>query len=177
MGKITARRRALILCIVLTVLWMGVIFFFSSRDSTESADMSGTLLRRLLAFFVPHWEERSADTQQQIMDSLHTVFRKLGHFSEYALLGCLLSADVRLSPQNSRLPLRKTELWLPALLSFLYAGSDELHQAFVPGRSCELRDVCIDLSGACTGIAVLWLAIMIRRRLRQRRAKKVPPAD
>ena len=177
MGKITARRRALILCIVLTVLWMGVIFFFSSRDSTESADMSGTLLRRLLAFFVPHWEERSADAQQQIMDSLHTVFRKLGHFSEYALLGCLLSADVRLWPQNSRLPLRKSELWLPALLSFLYAGSDELHQAFVPGRSCELRDVFIDLSGACTGIAVLWLAVMIRRRLRLRHAKKVPPAD
>ncbi|MCQ2406912.1 MAG: VanZ family protein [Oscillospiraceae bacterium] len=172
MGKIITRRRALILCIVLTLLWMCMIFFFSAADSTKSANMSGSLLRKLLSGFVPHWQERSADIQQQIIDSLHTVFRKLGHFSEYALLGCLLSAGVRLWPQKSRLPLPKTELWLPALLSFLYAGTDELHQAFVPGRSCELRDMFIDLSGACVGIAVLSCILMLRRKLRRRRSKQ-----
>lgn len=162
MGKIITRRRALIFCVILTGLWMCVIFLFSARDSTESSEMSKALLRKLLAVFVPRWQERSAGEQQQLMDSLHVVFRKLGHFSEYALLGFLFSADIRLWPQKSRLPLRKTELWLPALLSFLYAGTDELHQAFVPGRSCELRDVCIDLAGACVGIAVLFLLVKLR---------------
>ena len=34
----------------------------------------------------------------------------------------------------------------------LYSVTDEIHQMFVPGRSCELRDVAIDSCGVATGI-------------------------
>jgi len=43
-----------------------------------------------------------------------------------------------------------------------YAVSDELHQWFVEGRSCELRDVGIDtmgvILGTCfyNGVSMLW---------------------
>ena len=36
---------------------------------------------------------------------------------------------------------------------------DEVHQAFVPGRSCELRDVCIDSAGVLLGAAFLLLIL------------------
>lgn len=36
----------------------------------------------------------------------------------------------------------------------LYAVTDEFHQMFVPGRSCEIRDMCIDSCGVATGVLI-----------------------
>ena len=38
----------------------------------------------------------------------------------------------------------------------LYACSDELHQYFVPGRSCRFFDVCVDSTGAFFGALLFW---------------------
>ncbi len=37
----------------------------------------------------------------------------------------------------------------------LYAITDEIHQLFIQGRSCEFRDVCIDSLGVLTGIVLM----------------------
>lgn len=50
------------------------------------------------------------------------------------------------------------------LLAVGYALSDELHQAFVPGRSASLWDVGIDGLGALIGLGVLWLKLKIGKR-------------
>ena len=50
---------------------------------------------------------------------------------------------------------RKGLLWLPALLSVLYAATDELHQSFVPGRHPSPVDVGIDAIGSSIMLA-LW---------------------
>jgi VanZ family protein len=67
------------------------------------------------------------------------VLRKLGHVTEYAVLGALLARA----------------LWrpLPAfVLGVAYAASDELHQHFVPGRTGAPLDVAIDAVGVLVGI-------------------------
>lgn len=67
------------------------------------------------------------------------VLRKLGHVTEYAVLGALL----------------ERALWrpLPAfVLGVAYATSDELHQHFVPGRTGAPLDVAIDAVGVLVGI-------------------------
>ena len=46
----------------------------------------------------------------------------------------------------------------------LYALSDEVHQIYVPGRSCELRDVFIDTSGSIIGIIIYSLINFIYRK-------------
>jgi len=72
-------------------------------------------------------------------------FDKLVHAFEYGLL-CLLLARAIHPVSIFRI---STRAWTAAVLaSFLYGISDEIHQAFVPCRSCETWDALFDLLGA-----------------------------
>ena len=56
------------------------------------------------------------------------------------------------------------------LLCIGYAITDELHQAFVPGRTPKLLDVLIDSSGALLGIRMyVWFVESVWRQLRTKR--------
>ena len=44
---------------------------------------------------------------------------------------------------------------IPWVITTAYAGTDELHQLFVPGRSGQVSDVLLDSAGALIGLAVL----------------------
>ena len=67
------------------------------------------------------------------------------------------------SPYTEKEPIKggfakeKTGKYLPWLTGTLYAVTDEIHQYFVPGRSCEFRDICIDSAGVLCGIFCLCL--------------------
>ncbi len=70
------------------------------------------------------------------------------HFVEYAVLGWLsAAASMRSWPSASA--------WRTAafavFVSVLWGLSDEIHQAFVPGRSSELADVVADFVGSVAG--------------------------
>jgi VanZ family protein len=70
------------------------------------------------------------------------------HFLEYAVLGWLCAAaSSRTWPSASA--------WRTAsfamFVAVLWGLSDEIHQAFVPGRSSELGDVVADAIGAFAG--------------------------
>lgn len=177
MGKIKRKKRLLICLILLTLLWMGVIFWFSAQNADDSSSFSSGLLKKMLVVVIPHWENRSTAEQKSIIEMLHTVFRKCGHFSEYTILGMLLTAaarQLRNCITESRQAITKEVIILPALCALFYAASDEFHQRFVPGRSCEFRDVCIDFSGALLGILLVTIAALLIHR---RTVKKVSPMD
>ena len=76
-------------------------------------------------------------------------FRDKGvHFCEYLLLGFLCAHATRLSwPTRDR----ARTLAFGALIAFAWGLGDELHQAFVPGRSAELLDLTADALGASCG--------------------------
>lgn len=86
-------------------------------------------------------------------------FRKLAHFTEFALLG----GELFLLGGFFRAPY----VPLGALpLSFLVACTDELLiQRRVPGRSGEWRDVWIDTAGAIVGMILVFLWILIKERI------------
>jgi VanZ like family len=70
------------------------------------------------------------------------VLRKLAHAAEYAVLGVLLLRAIgRPGPAFA--------------LATLYAVTDEIHQAFVPGRQASPVDLAIDAAGAAIGIALV----------------------
>ena len=67
------------------------------------------------------------------------VLRKLAHLVEFAILGFLLARALRREPAA-------------ALLASLYAATDEVHQAFVPGRHASPLDWLIDTVGVVAGV-------------------------
>ena len=123
------------------------------------------------------------------------VVRKGAHFTEYLILGAVLVPAVKEWRAASRLPLSgsnsSTSSELPDagarmpetafgllttsgapvswLIGTAYAMTDEFHQAFVPGRSCEFRDMVIDSCGVLTGVLAANLAGRIKVRLKKRR--------
>jgi VanZ family protein len=73
------------------------------------------------------------------------LLRKLAHAAEYAVLGALL--------------LRALGRELPAVLAGVaYAVTDEMHQAFVPGRQGAALDVLVDAAGVLIGVYVVGRA-------------------
>ena len=72
------------------------------------------------------------------------------HFTEYAFVAALAERALR-----RRVPRFERRLGIAFAGAVLFAASDEWHQAFVPGRGGNVRDVCIDAVGALT--AVFWL--------------------
>lgn len=70
------------------------------------------------------------------------IFRKIAHIGEYFILNLLLIRA--LFPYN--LPKKKILLWA-ALISLLYAVSDEFHQSFILERTAAAQDVAIDSFG------------------------------
>jgi VanZ family protein len=128
---------------------MALIFFFSSQNATESGQVSNGVL----VWIVEHVLHRSTIPEIGSM-----LIRKTAHFSIYFCLGASAALFVSECRTKRRAILRA---WL---IPVIYACTDELHQYFVPGRSCELRDVCIDSAGAFLGVVLIFLVLQKRQR-------------
>ena len=76
------------------------------------------------------------------------MLRKSAHAIVFAVLAALALQAFRSSE------LRHPAIWAIALAS-VYAASDELHQAFVPGRTPFVGDVAIDIAGAAAGLLLI----------------------
>lgn len=72
----------------------------------------------------------------------------IGHFAEYLLFGVVLANALRL-----HLGLRRT-LVLAILIASVYGVTDELHQYFVPMRSCDPTDWLVDTVAGAVGAAI-----------------------
>jgi VanZ family protein len=92
------------------------------------------------------------------------VSDKILHFVTYGVLGLLM---LRALAHRRLLDVTWRRALAAVVLSVLYGASDEIHQAFVPGRTPELADVAADAAGAAMGAAVL---LLISHRLRSRTA-------
>jgi len=94
----------------------------------------------------------SGDTDHGV---LYLIARKIGHFSEYALLAVLWWRALR-----TRFATR-TAITLAVAFSVAYAVTDELHQRSVENRVGTPIDVAIDTAGIFTAATL----IAIRRRV------------
>ncbi|MBR2283128.1 MAG: VanZ family protein [Ruminococcus sp.] len=137
---------------VLTAAVMVMIFMLSCEDSDDSSQRSGTVTEAAAELIVDGFDEMTRTQQLDILDTIERVLRKLAHFSEYTLLGACAAAAA--GECGLRAPEKRHRAYCVLGLCSLYSCTDELHQLFVPGRSCEIRDVLIDSSGSLTGILI-----------------------
>ncbi|MBP6746317.1 VanZ family protein, partial [bacterium] len=145
----------------LALLWMAVIFAFSSQANS------------------------GAYTEAYLQDA-NVPIRKLAHMFEFAVLAVLyqtalvgslmppreaeqervaeqqrvaeqerVAEQVKGAEQKSKNSLKN--YLFAFVLAVLYVLTDEWHQAFVPGRSASLLDSGVDAIGALVGLsAVYW---------------------
>ena len=147
----------LILFWALAVGWIAVLFFFSGQNAADSSALSGwfvDFVRKLFPF------------NRIPADQLTYVVRKLAHFCIFALEGFLLCLAMTQSFRD-----RSAGAVLSVIACTALAAANELHQMFSEGRSCEGRDVLIDIGGALLGIAAAMLLLRLIRRWRRARRK------
>ena len=89
--------------------------------------------------------------QLAMAEKIEYPVRKAAHMTEYAILGLLSFAFYR-----GILKKEKRQFLAALLTAAVYAATDEFHQYFIPGRSAEVMDVCIDTLGASIGLAILF---------------------
>lgn len=151
---------------ILSILCMIMIFCFSLENSDESSETSMKLTDTAVHIVVDDFEDLPEKKQLTILDKATFIIRKSAHFSLFAMLGFLVSMSV-----GRRKFFSITSAGV-VIFCFLYAVSDEFHQSFVPGRSCEFRDMMIDTSGAVTGMLISMVIMFIFRKISQKRKNK-----
>lgn len=152
-----------VLFIVLALVIAVTIFLFSAEPATDSAERSTSLAKSLLLLVYPDFASLPAGKQEQLLSATDHLLRKTTHFCVYAALGifiCLVSLGCFATC--------KAHLLRTLLIGAAYAASDEIHQAFVPGRGPGVGDVLIDSAGVIAGAlcALLLAKILLKRKKR-----------
>ncbi len=144
--RLRSLHRVAMIRYVWAILWMGLIFFFS----TDIGSFSNTFyyFEPILRFLFPHMTHST-------LFLVHLLVRKLAHVTEYAILSYLW---FRALSQGRRNWSPRWALWALGL-SISYALLDEYHQTFVPSRTASLMDVGIDSMGALMTQVYLFITL------------------
>ena len=145
-----------IIKILLVVLCMITIFFFSNDEKDASTKKSDNVIIKISETFLGR-RLKSNEKIKYIKKYVKPI-RKSAHFTIYLLLGLLFTSLLK----EYNIVDKKCIIY-SVIFVLLYACSDEIHQIFVKGRSCELLDICIDTLGGFIG-SIFYKLIFNRRK-------------
>lgn len=138
-----------------------VIFNFSNQNAEKSGELSEKVTKYIIDIN-PLTKDIQGQHREIIIYKLESVIRKLAHFSIYTLVGLLLMTLI--STYNLK---EIDKIGISLIIGVIYASSDEIHQAFIPGRSAQITDVMLDSLGVLLGIfIILFIVEMIRKTRR-----------
>lgn len=141
---------ARVILTVLTVAAVAAIFGHSMMNADDSSAESGFVLNLINGIFRALGIPVTAD---------EFVVRKLAHFTEFAVLGALLSVTVYLYL------FRRWKAFRIALpVGLLVAACDEWIQTMSKGRSSQFTDVLIDFSGVLFAALIVQLILYLIHR-------------
>lgn len=145
-GKIIAR-------IIFSILILGIlatIFIFSSQDGKKSKSVSQEFMRKIVNI-CPKTSKLSDKEKEEIVEKLQPFIRKTAHFTIYMVAGLLLMGFL----STYELKWSK-KLIFTLILGLIYAGLDEIHQAYTGGgRTPRVFDVFIDCLGVLSGSIII----------------------
>ena len=141
MNKILTKR----VSFALLVIWLIIIFIFSSMSGVKSSNLSRVILSSVTNNVVKRTD---------VFDLLHLLLRKSAHICEYIILSALAYSYFKYYIDRNNL-LYISILIFVAVCSII----DEYHQLFISGRTGKLIDVLIDIAGA-----IIFLVFIIIRK-------------
>ena len=135
---------------ILVIIWMFVIFNFSSQNGPKSTNTSDVVTSMVVnvTTSVTNKNVSREEVKKRVEDSTFLV-RKMAHFTEYLILGVLV-----LQLLSDYTKINKRMLIVSLIICYLYAVSDEVHQIFIPGRTAKVLDTFIDGTGSLVGITI-----------------------
>lgn len=140
------------ICIILVIIWMSAMFWFSNQQGTGSSSTSKKV-SQIIVNIIDIKKQYTDVEKEEIINVVEPIIRKLAHYTLYAIGGILIANCVyQFCSEEKRV------IATSAIIGILYATSDEIHQLMVPGRSGSIKDVIIDSIGILTGIALFLLA-------------------
>jgi VanZ family protein len=129
----------------ITVTWAVMIFTLST--ATFAGSFSAMLLTETLRLL-------HLSVSPSAFATLHFLFRKLAHCTEYAIFALFL---YHCFLNSNRTKWHARTAVFSVLVASMYSLTDEFHQIFIPGRTPSLIDCGIDTTGAALGILVVYL--------------------
>ncbi|HPI38806.1 MAG TPA: VanZ family protein [Ignavibacteriaceae bacterium] len=90
---------------------------------------------------------------------------KVQHWGAYLVLTVLFNLTI--SFQNKSELLKKYHYIFTVIIVTIYAAFDEIHQYFIPGRSCELLDFFADVLGLISGLFIIFILRVMDSRERK----------
>lgn len=135
---------------ILVIIWMFVIFNFSSQNGPKSTNTSDVVTSMVVnvTTSVTNKNVSREEVKKRVEDSTFLV-RKMAHFTEYLILGILV-----LQLLSDYTKINKRMLIVSLIICYLYAVSDEVHQIFISGRTAKVLDTFIDGAGSLVGITI-----------------------
>ena len=131
------------------------IFGFSNQDAEQSGGLSQKVTNFVVEI-IPRIKYMPKQEKENIVNRIEKIIRKLAHFSIYTIVGILLMS--LMSTYNFK---ELDKIAISLIIGIIYASTDEIHQAFIPGRGPLVTDVILDSIGVLTGICIVLLVYKI----------------
>ena len=101
------------------------------------------------------------ETKNDLVEKSQFCVRKTAHVSIYTLVGILL-----MSLMNTYEVSNRYRFLITVFIGASYAGLDEFHQWFIPGRSASVIDVGIDSCGVLLGSLLVFVTYILKIKRR-----------
>lgn len=132
----------------LIIIWLIVIFLFSSNNGSESNYKSKSLINKGIIIYE---KITNKDVNNKlIIKKLNYPIRKFAHFIIFLVLGIFIYLYINTYKINNK-------LILSIFLCLIFAIFDEIHQIHVISRTPQILDIFIDLCGSITSVSFLNL--------------------
>ncbi|OGO88424.1 MAG: hypothetical protein A2Y15_01255 [Clostridiales bacterium GWF2_36_10] len=142
------------LFLILTLLWTVFIFSRSLNNASESTAESNKVIEIV---------EKTAETvgiEIEDTDSLSAIVRKSAHFIEFGALGALSFLTLKFFKLKKRVL-----IFISVGYCLVIACADEYIQTFSSGRSSQVSDILIDITGSLFTICMLlFISFLIKKR-------------
>lgn len=145
-----------IISIISLILWMIIIFSFSSADANKSTGTSDKVITTMIEIKDKITDQETPISEKEIIVKNSSFYvRKIAHITEYLILGLLMF--------NTLKQFNILNIYYAIILCVLYSCTDEFHQLFINGRSGSFRDVLIDTIGILLG-TYLYKILVIKKK-------------
>ena len=142
--------------IISLILWMIVIFSFSSADANKSTGTSDKVITTMIEIKDKITDQETPISEKEIIVKNSSFYvRKIAHITEYLILGLLMF--------NALKQFNVLNIYYAIILCVLYSCTDEFHQLFINGRSGSIRDILIDSIGILIG-TYLYKLLFIKNK-------------